>query len=93
MSQFQCQTCGGTYADVQLDGSLYFHACPPIFDPTHPTVVTPMPNARNENLTIGRDWKASGIVSAGAGTKPVKAQASPDPAWLTKLQADLAKEE
>lgn len=26
----QCQSCGGTYAATQADGTLYFHRCPPL---------------------------------------------------------------
>jgi len=26
----QCRSCGGTYEPIQADGSLYFHACPPL---------------------------------------------------------------
>lgn len=29
----KCNACGGTYEPVQADGSLYFHACPPLSDP------------------------------------------------------------
>lgn len=28
----QCVTCGGTFDDVMPDGTLYFHACPPLSD-------------------------------------------------------------
>lgn len=28
----KCQTCGGTYAAVQSDGTRYFHACPTLTD-------------------------------------------------------------
>lgn len=26
----KCQSCGGTYEPVQIDGTQYFHACPPL---------------------------------------------------------------
>ncbi len=26
----KCKACGGVYADVQADGTQYFHACPPL---------------------------------------------------------------
>lgn len=29
MSKYQCNTCKGTYSDVQPDGTAYFHVCPP----------------------------------------------------------------
>jgi hypothetical protein len=45
----QCSTCHGTYSPVQADGTLYFHACPPVVDKVT-GVATPMPNARNENV-------------------------------------------
>jgi hypothetical protein len=28
----KCTTCGGTYTQVQPDGTQYFHACPPVSD-------------------------------------------------------------
>jgi hypothetical protein len=28
--KWRCNTCGGAYDDVQADGTLYFHTCPPI---------------------------------------------------------------
>jgi ssDNA-binding Zn-finger/Zn-ribbon topoisomerase 1 len=33
MTKYRCNTCGGEYDDVQPDGTLYFHVCPPI--PVH----------------------------------------------------------
>lgn len=29
MSKFVCNSCKGTYVDVQPDGTAYYHACPP----------------------------------------------------------------
>lgn len=28
----KCNTCGGIYPATQADGTLYFHACPPLGD-------------------------------------------------------------
>lgn len=28
MSKVQCNSCGGTFYDIQPDGSRYFHECP-----------------------------------------------------------------
>jgi hypothetical protein len=33
MTRYICNTCGGEYNDVLPDGTLYFHACPPV--PVH----------------------------------------------------------
>lgn len=30
MSRFRCATCGGEYTDRNLDGTEYFHVCPPV---------------------------------------------------------------
>lgn len=29
MTKFRCNACGGSYTDVQPDGTAYYHACPP----------------------------------------------------------------
>jgi hypothetical protein len=30
LARYVCNTCGGEYDDLLPDGTLYFHACPPI---------------------------------------------------------------
>lgn len=90
-TKYQCNACGGIYPDTQPDGTLYFHACGYVIDPKT-GIAAPPANARNENITIAKDWKASGIVAAGAGVKPVGQVAAADPAWLNQLNTQLAKE-
>ena len=33
MPTLKCQSCGGVYLDVLLDGTHYFHSCPPLSAP------------------------------------------------------------
>lgn len=66
MRKLQCNTCGGTYADTEPDGMLYFHACPPqSFDPTGKAI--PFANPRNENILTDEKGTVLGIVSVGLG--------------------------
>jgi ssDNA-binding Zn-finger/Zn-ribbon topoisomerase 1 len=61
--RFKCNSCGGTYADTQADGTRYFHACSPVVNPAFqpdPTKLThdaretiERDNARNENMKPG----------------------------------------
>ena len=52
---FKCNGCGGTYSDSQLDGTLYFHACPPL-PPDENAVVAERPNKRDENIVPGIEY-------------------------------------
>lgn len=74
----KCNSCGGTYAPVQADGSRYFHACAPIPNPAYQPDPTKgavnlqqtieRPNKRDENFAgIDPATKLPIIVSAGAG--------------------------
>jgi rubredoxin len=62
MATYKCLSCGAIYDNVQTDGSLNFHACPPdefeqraVFDQVTGELVTPevrvlRKNPRNENM-------------------------------------------
>jgi ssDNA-binding Zn-finger/Zn-ribbon topoisomerase 1 len=78
----KCNSCGGTYSQVQADGSRYFHACPPIPnpgyqpDPTKGAVVLQQtierPNKRDENVAgIDPVTKQPIMVSPGTGVTSV----------------------
>jgi hypothetical protein len=78
MSLWQCGSCGGTYSDTCPDGSLYFHACPPI---KLDTASNPLysPDRRDENL-LSLYSDAIGVIRAeGKGRAPAPA-AAPDTA-------------
>jgi hypothetical protein len=57
----KCNSCGGIYSPTSGDGSLYFHACPPMANPTYqpdpnkkafdPRPTIEQPNKRDENLS------------------------------------------
>ena len=66
----RCRTCAGTYFADQGDGTTYYHVCPPqgVRDP-HPG--DERPNKRDQNIRIGADGKADGIISAGLGTDDI----------------------
>jgi hypothetical protein len=49
---FGCKGCSGAYHDTQNDGSIYFHACPPL-PPDKNGVQVEQPNKRDENLMRG----------------------------------------
>ncbi len=48
MARLRCNTCLGEFDDVLPNGTLYFHACPPIVD-ARTGALSPRPNRRNEN--------------------------------------------
>jgi hypothetical protein len=89
---FRCLACDGVYADVQRDGALYFHACPPLPPDKH-GLQPERPNRRDENIAVDRRGRAAGIRSEGAGVEPIDKAGPAEPAWLSKLKAQLAKEE
>jgi hypothetical protein len=57
----KCNSCGGIYDTAAADGSRYFHACPPIANPTYqpdpskkgfdPQLTIEQPNKRDENFS------------------------------------------
>lgn len=74
----RCNSCGGTYAPTQADGSRYFHACAPIANPAYQPdpqkgpvnlqQTIERPNKRDENIA-GTDsaTKLPVIISPGDG--------------------------
>jgi len=63
---YQCGSCGGVYQDLMADGSLYFHACPPLeVDPRGRVVERP--DKRNENLVMGEPGEAPRMKAEGRG--------------------------
>jgi hypothetical protein len=70
MAIVKCNTCGGQYSQVEPDGTLYFHACPPAVT-TAPGVSVPYPNPRNENIVLGPQGQYVGIVAQGEGVTVV----------------------
>jgi hypothetical protein len=93
MSQlFQCHGCRGVYADTQRDGSLYFHACPPL-PPDDNGIEAERPNKRDENIATHRTGRLLGIRLEGAGVKCISDAAIVEPAWITTMKKRIAKEE
>ncbi len=70
MTRFACGTCRGEYSDTQPDGTLYFHACPPVRGPRaflpadHPDFyagdIRERFDKRDENLVGGPSFDAEG---------------------------------
>jgi len=54
--QWQCNSCSGTYFPVLLDGTMYFHRCPP-----------GTANPRNENIHQALGGGPVTIIAAGSG--------------------------
>jgi len=75
---YECLTCRGQYYPIQADGSLYFHACPPLPGKT-PVEFIPRPDARDENLVVDAAGQVRGIKAAGKGRVPVKDLPPPPP--------------
>lgn len=92
---WKCNSCGGTYVDVQRDGTIYQHVCgDEIRDATGAKI--PVANKRDENLKLDLRGRASDIISAGTGVTPLSGQMQVEPQWLTAMrgqyQAAIAKE-
>ncbi len=92
--RFRCNACGGEYSDVQADGSIYHHACPP--SPPNKKGETPEREIRrDENVARRRRGSAvrvTGIVSEGFGAKCLTNNKLTEPPWITRLKADVEKE-
>lgn len=69
--KWRCSTCGGEYDDILPDGTLYFHACPPIFDPETDELIE-RPDARNENIVEDRKTGRVWIKAEGKGRTKVE---------------------
>lgn len=89
MIVWKCKTCGGSYADTQADGSIYFHACAAL-PPDPQGHQAEQPGKRDENLTLDARGRISGIKSAGAGVVAVSITPLTQPAWLTQITAAAA---
>lgn len=88
----KCNACGGIYRRVLDDGTEYFHACPTqrlvtpaTIDPetlkeTAPAVFEPLPNRRDENVTVD----AKGTVGVKRGD-PLGFTPVTDPVQLAAL--------
>lgn len=92
MSLFKCRACHGVYHDVQRDGTLYFHTCPPLPPDKH-GIVRERPNRRDENIANDRRGRAVGIRAEGAGVIPQHKSGPHEPTWISALKAKVAKEE
>lgn len=89
---YKCLCCGGVYAPVQADGTIYFHACPPMPDPKTGVPIQ-RPGHRDENVVMDRAGVVTNIRSEGAGTAPVPPAAKPEPVWITALKVQIAKQD
>lgn len=87
--QWKCRACGGTYADTQPDGTIYFHACAPQ-PPNAQGVQQEVVNKRDERVAADAKGRPSGIQAAGAGVQAVGVTPLLQPAWLTDLQQRVA---
>lgn len=93
MSQrFSCNSCQGVYSDVQADGSIYFHACPPL-PPDKKGNVPDRADWRDENLARPRHIRVPWIKSEGHGVKCLTDSRLSEPAWITAMKRSAAEEE
>lgn len=71
----QCNTCGGRYQDVQIDGMRYFHVCPPLSVPELQAARAEgrltLPAADEQQLTDAEAADAKNPLPSG---KPSRAQ-------------------
>lgn len=89
MSIWKCNACGGTYNDLNRDGSIYMHACSPT--PANAQgVQTELPNKRDENIALDAEKRPHGIISVGAGVTPMQGQTTSDPPWIVQLRTQAA---
>lgn len=68
MAKYQCNTCRGTYSDVDAKGAIYAHVCPTEiishseFDANgiqaKPETRSPLANRRDENPPPGLEFRA-----------------------------------
>jgi len=52
MSRYRCNTCSGEYGDIQADGALYFHVCPPVVVDPATGATRERPDKRDENVIL-----------------------------------------
>lgn len=76
----------------QPDGTIYFHACPPL-PADENGVVAERPDKRDENIQTFRGDRVTGITSEGMGVKCLTSDKLQEPAWITTLKARIEKEE
>jgi hypothetical protein len=89
---FRCGSCKGTYSDTQRDGTIYFHACAPL-PPDKDGIQEEVPNKRDENLSLDARGRLQGIVAEGAGVTCLTNAQLTEPAWLTAVNKQVAKQE
>jgi len=71
MARYRCNSCGGEYNDILEDGSLYFHACPPVTDPITGETKE-HPNKRDENISQDPETGEVKIRSVGKGRRKIQ---------------------
>lgn len=94
IQRFRCNACKGEYSDVQPDGSIYHHACPPL-NPNKKGETPERENKRDENvdrLRRGTGSRVAGIISEGEGVKCLTDDKLTEPPWITRLKAQVEKE-
>jgi hypothetical protein len=75
----KCVACGGVFPRTQADGSTYFHACGPVFNPAT-RLHEERPNKRDENVTLDPTTKKAVPIAAGDGViDAVKPAPIPEP--------------
>jgi len=67
MAVYRCNSCLGVYRELLPDGMLYFHACPPIVDPSTGEV-RDREDPRDENI----DRFTGQIKARGRGREKVE---------------------
>lgn len=58
----KCNTCGGEYKKICLDGMTYFHSCPPIVDQDN--VMSERPDKRDENVGKKLQGKGADVIES-----------------------------
>lgn len=86
MARWKCNACGGTYNDLNADGSAYHHSCGPL-PPDAQLREAERPNKRDERVVMRGRRPTGEIVSEGAGVTALDGQADPEPKWITALKA------
>lgn len=84
--QFVCNTCKGTYPDVQSDGTLYYHVCGPL-PPDKNGVQLERPDKRDETPFVNRRGRIEGIQAEGKGVTCLTDAKVLEPAWITAANA------
>jgi hypothetical protein len=79
MSRYRCLSCGGRYDSEEADGSLYFHACPPLAVDSTGKVIE-RPDRRDENAVKQVDGGEPRLKLEGRGRELVTVdEAAPAP--------------